>query len=330
MSTKEIILVLRAIAALFLAVQVWVWLRYAGAFWLSDSLEVLLYFDKSVIPLRDSTNGFIILLLPTTIASFFIFDHLTPQRFVLASALTGICFSNFYLLVISAGDFEFFSRQIWVFVIAGSVGGAVYGWIVHFAWPVKEKSVSRISLLRRRLLGSVGVGAGATALAGSLVGPLYFWRNRNQYVEADLKQLKDNQLIALKVAGKPVWVLKRSANVLKRLENETDILFDPYSDESEQPLSSKNIFRSIKPEYLVVYGICTHLGCVPKYIPDGDEEHPESDARFFCPCHGGYFDLAGRVLTGTPPPLNLEVPNYEFVSEDVVRVYFPTIQEEWS
>ena len=102
---------------------------------------------------------------------------------------------------------------------------------------------------------------------------------------------------------------------------------------SIQPGHMRNHYRSLKPEYFVAYGICTHLGCSPTYRPGGMPEYDKIDlankAVFFCPCHGGLFDMAGRVFKGTPPPTNLKVPDYEFISDDVVRIYYPSLLDVW-
>jgi ubiquinol-cytochrome c reductase iron-sulfur subunit len=89
---------------------------------------------------------------------------------------------------------------------------------------------------------------------------------------------------------------------------------------AQQPSYAKNKFRSIHPEFLVLVGICTHLGCSPKYKPFEKELGPEWQGGFYCPCHGSLFDLAGRVLKGVPAPINLEVPPYRFINEHVIVI----------
>ena len=237
-----------------------------------------------------------------------------------------------YLLFIAFPSFDLFHRQIWVYLVTGIVTGAVYGVILEFPWPTKseQKIYSTDSLSRRKLLGSIGLLAGTTGLFGSLLGPYYFWKNRNTYVDVELSLLENNQMIVAKVANKPVWILKRPPDVINLLKQENKKLRDPYSENSQQPESANNNLRSIRPEYLVVVGICTHLGCAPTYVPHGDEKFSNSEPLFFCPCHGGAFDLAGRVYNGTPPPVNMVVPAHEYVSENIVRLYFPSLEEEWS
>ena len=124
------------------------------------------------------------------------------------------------------------------------------------------------------------------------------------------------------------FVLKRSEEILRSLEDNTGFLADPQSEDSMQPDFAKNYYRSAKPEYLVVESECTHLGCGVAYRPA-----PSGAARnwnepfccFFCPCHGSKYDAAGRVWKGYPAPRNLAVPEYEFVSETSIRV-FPSMR----
>ena len=140
-------------------------------------------------------------------------------------------------------------------------------------------------------------------------------------------------MMVVELANKPVWILKRSPDLIRSLEQDNPQILDPHSEISEQPEQARNALRSIRPEYFVAYGICTHLGCSPSYRPHGradEEPRPNPAPQFFCPCHGGVFDLAGRVFKGTPPPKNLTVPNHEFISENVIRFYFPSLSEEWT
>jgi ubiquinol-cytochrome c reductase iron-sulfur subunit len=121
----------------------------------------------------------------------------------------------------------------------------------------------------------------------------------------------------VKWRGKPVWVVKRTPENLDILGKRDDQLADPPSDASDQPGYAKNALRSIKPEILVLVGICTHLGCSPTYRPDVAPVDLGADWQggFFCPCHGSKFDIAGRVFKGMPAPTNLPVPPYRFVSD---------------
>jgi len=181
---------------------------------------------------------------------------------------------------------------------------------------------------RRRLLvrsaAAVG-GLGGVALAVPMLGsmsPSARAKAAGAPVEADIGKLTAGQLITVEWRGKPVWIVNRTEETLKRLGTETEKLSDPDSDQEQQPEYAKNPGRSIKPEYLVVVGICTHLGCSPSYRPEiappdlGDQW----DGGFFCPCHGSKFDMSGRVYAGVPAPTNLEVPPYRFVDDNTIIV----------
>ncbi len=108
--------------------------------------------------------------------------------------------------------------------------------------------------------------------------------------------------------------------MLAQLRGQESRLRDPHSLVNQQPDYAKNQYRSINPEYLVLIGICTHLGCVPKYTPFTEEPGKHWAGGFYCPCHGSTFDLAGRVFKNVPAPINLEVPPYEFISENIIVI----------
>ncbi len=136
-------------------------------------------------------------------------------------------------------------------------------------------------------------------------------------VEVDISKMESGQLIRVAWRGKPVWILNRTPQVLETLATLDPELRDPFSEESLQPESSKNPIRSIKPEVFVAVGLCTHLGCSPTFRPEvappdlGDKWK----GGFFCPCHGSWFDLAGRVYRGVPAPTNLEIPPYRYITD---------------
>jgi ubiquinol-cytochrome c reductase iron-sulfur subunit len=141
-------------------------------------------------------------------------------------------------------------------------------------------------------------------------------------VEIDISKMETGQLIRVAWRGKPVWVLNRTPDVLEVLTTLDSQLRDPQSLESIQPENSKNPVRSIKPEIFVAVGLCTHLGCSPTFRPEvsppdlGDKWK----GGFFCPCHGSWFDLAGRVYSGVPAPTNLEIPPYRYVTDTLIIV----------
>ena len=141
-------------------------------------------------------------------------------------------------------------------------------------------------------------------------------------VEADISKLEPGQMVRVEWRGKPVWIVGRTEDMLNDLAALDDKLRDPNSEEDQQPEYARNAHRSLKPENLVLVGICTHLGCSPKFAPEPVAQPYAADWKggFFCPCHGSTFDLAGRVYAGVPAPLNLEVPPYKYISETLVLI----------
>ena len=141
-------------------------------------------------------------------------------------------------------------------------------------------------------------------------------------VEVDISNIEEGQLIRVAWRGKPVWVLQRSPEVLKTLTTLDGELRDPQSMESSQPELSKNPARSLKPEIFVAVGLCTHLGCSPTFRPEVAPHDLGENWKggFFCPCHGSWFDLAGRVYKGVPAPTNLEVPPYRYVNDTQIII----------
>ena len=136
-------------------------------------------------------------------------------------------------------------------------------------------------------------------------------------VEVDISKLEPGMLLMVEWRGKVVWVLNRTPEMLETLAKLEDQLADPNSDKKQQPDYAKNRTRSIKPEYLVVEGVCTHLGCSPVFRKDVAPADLGADwlGGFFCPCHGSKFDLAGRVYKHVPAPTNLVVPPYVYLSD---------------
>jgi ubiquinol-cytochrome c reductase iron-sulfur subunit len=141
-------------------------------------------------------------------------------------------------------------------------------------------------------------------------------------VAIDISKLDEGAMVRVVWRGKPVWVLRRSKAMLERLAGEGVSLKDAASDESIQPSYAKNDTRALRPEYLVVIGNCTHLGCAPieRFEVAPADLGPDWVGGFFCPCHGSKFDLAARVISGSPAPTNLEIPPYRFVGDELVIV----------
>lgn len=134
----------------------------------------------------------------------------------------------------------------------------------------------------------------------------------NGPVSVDLSQLQPGQTLTVKWRGKPIWVVRRTQAMLEQLQKNNPELRDPNSRVPQQPSFAQNPWRSLHPEYLVLVGVCTHLGCVPRYHMQ-DNDHTQTSG-FYCPCHGSRFDMAGRVYRHMPAPINLEVPPYRFVN----------------
>ncbi|MCQ8118914.1 ubiquinol-cytochrome c reductase iron-sulfur subunit [Methylomonas rosea] len=141
-------------------------------------------------------------------------------------------------------------------------------------------------------------------------------------VDVDISKMEPGQLIRVAWRGKPVWVLNRTPEVISTLATLDSKLADPVSNESLQPENSKNPLRSIKPEIFVAVGLCTHLGCSPTFRPEiaPNDLGPDWKGGFFCPCHGSWFDLAGRVYRGVPAPTNLEIPPYRYETDNLIVV----------
>jgi ubiquinol-cytochrome c reductase iron-sulfur subunit len=190
-------------------------------------------------------------------------------------------------------------------------------------------SHGEVDLKRRRMLlaaTTVAGGIGAVYVATPFIlsmDPSAKAKAAGAPVEVDISKLVPGQLLTVEWRGKPVWVLRRSPAMLSAMEAVAGQLRDPQSDElTQQPHYAKNPQRSVKPEYMVMIGICTHLGCAPTFRPEfaPPDLGPEWKGGFFCPCHGSRYDLAGRVYAGVPAPSNLVVPPYHFVTDTLLVV----------
>lgn len=170
-------------------------------------------------------------------------------------------------------------------------------------------------------LGAVGAGFVAVPFVSSW-SPSERAKTAGAPVEVDISKLDEGRLLTVEWRGKPVWIVRRSEKSVSDLALNDGSLRDPASDQDQQPEYARNPYRSIKPDVLVLVGICTHLGCAPTFRPEIGPADLGEDWRggFFCPCHGSRFDLAGRVFQGVPAPTNLEVPPYYFKSDDVILV----------
>ena len=139
-------------------------------------------------------------------------------------------------------------------------------------------------------------------------------------IDVDISKIEPGQKLTVAWRGQPVFVVHRTQEELATLEKVTSFLRDPDSKEPQQPKYADNVYRSIKPDLLVLIGICTHLGCVPLYKPEVGSVDASWEGGFFCPCHGSKYDMAGRVYKGVHAPLNLVVPPYTFLKDTIIRV----------
>jgi ubiquinol-cytochrome c reductase iron-sulfur subunit len=170
-------------------------------------------------------------------------------------------------------------------------------------------------------LGAVGAGFIAVPFISSM-NPSAKARAAGAPVQADVSKLEPGALLRVKFRGQPIWVVNRTPEMLDALPTNDPKLTDPASEVPQQPEYCANPTRSIKPEYFVAIGICTHLGCSPTYRPEvaPDDLGPEWKGGWFCPCHGSKFDLAGRVFKGVPAPTNLVIPKHMYVNDTTILV----------
>ena len=181
---------------------------------------------------------------------------------------------------------------------------------------------------RRQLLTAATALTGAVGAAFAAVPFLASWKPSARAnalgapVEIDISKLEPGALLKVEWRGKPVWGLRRTEEMIAGLDEVQGLLADPDSEISEQPEYARNEVRAIRPEFLVVLGVCTHLGCAPiERFRAGDAElGADWPGGFYCPCHGSKFDLAGRVFKGVPAPTNLVVPPYAFVDDNHILV----------
>jgi ubiquinol-cytochrome c reductase iron-sulfur subunit len=172
-------------------------------------------------------------------------------------------------------------------------------------------------------LGIVGAGLSTVPFIASM-RPSERARSLGGPVEVDISQLELGQMITVAWRGKPIWILRRTPESLARLTANTGLLADPYSKvETQQPPYASNVHRSIKPEYLVAVGLCTHLGCVPlARFTSGALSGLGDDwpGGYFCPCHASKFDLSGRVFKNVPAATNLVVPPHRYSRDTVIQI----------
>ena len=189
-------------------------------------------------------------------------------------------------------------------------------------------SGDEVDIRKRRFLTAAATVVGGVGAVYAAVPFLASWlpseraKAAGAPVQADISKLEAGQMIRVQWRGKPVWVVRRTEEMLAALPGLNGELRDPVSVAPQQPEYCQNIDRSIKPEILVAVGICTHLGCSPTFIPEALPQpyDPKWKGGFFCPCHGSRFDLAGRVFKGVPAPLNLEIPPHKYISDTLILI----------
>ena len=170
-------------------------------------------------------------------------------------------------------------------------------------------------------VGGAGWVATAVPFVASLA-PSEKARALGAPVDVDVSNLRPGELRTVEWRGKPVFVLRRTPEMIDALARHDELLADPLSQRSEQPEAERNALRSSRPDLVVMEAVCTHLGCIPTFRPTPGS--PDLGARwpggFYCPCHGSKFDLAGRVFKNVPAPTNLTVPPYRFLSETALLI----------
>lgn len=189
--------------------------------------------------------------------------------------------------------------------------------------------IDNVDEKRRRLLLVATAAAGTVAGVGVAIPFLSSWSPSARAlaagapVEFDISRIEPGQQITVAWRGKPIWILRRTPEMLARLPGNAPLLVDPDSKEPQQPKYIKGVARSIKPEFLVAVGVCTHLGCTPnlkKEVGAASDMGSDWPGGYYCPCHGSRFDLAARVFKGSPAPTNLVIPPYRYATANVVVV----------
>ena len=181
---------------------------------------------------------------------------------------------------------------------------------------------------RRRFLITTTSIVGVAGMAGAAIPFVSSWKPSAKAkaagapVKVNVSKLEEGQQIVVEWRGRPVFLVRRTPAQLENIQKQDSRVSDPKSKVPQQPSYCQNEFRSRKKDLFVVVGICTHLGCSPKYLPEVKpmDFDPQWLGGYHCPCHGSMFDMAGRVFKGVPAPTNLDVPPYYFESEHVVVV----------
>jgi ubiquinol-cytochrome c reductase iron-sulfur subunit len=180
---------------------------------------------------------------------------------------------------------------------------------------------------RRRLVVLTAAAGGACGVAAALpfaatMLPSERAKALGAPVEADIGKLAPGEMQIVEWRGKPVWIVRRTKEMLDGIRKDDGIVSDPKSEVPLQPEYARNEFRSIKDEYAVLVGVCSHLGCSPQFKESAAKTEMGADwnGGFYCPCHGSKFDFAGRVYKGVPAPVNLTVPPHTFLSDTRIMI----------
>ena len=188
----------------------------------------------------------------------------------------------------------------------------------------ESSGLNRRHFLTGATLVTAGVGGVATAVPFvSSFKPSARAQALGAPVERDISRLEPGGIVRVEWRGRAIYIVRRTQAMLEKLGQISELLADPDSEETEQqPDYAANEFRSIRPEYLVVEGRCTHLGCAPtpRFDVAAADIGADWPGGFFCACHGSKFDLAGRVFRGVPAPTNLIVPPHRFVNDTTVLI----------
>lgn len=189
-------------------------------------------------------------------------------------------------------------------------------------------SIGDVDKRRRRLLVGATSVVGGIGMVGAAVPFVASWnpsakaKAAGAPVKVNISKVEPGQQITVEWRGQPVWIINRTPEMMERIEKLNDKVADPNSEKPQQPEYVKGILRSIKPELMVMVGICTHLGCSPQFRPEVAPADLGDGwlGGYFCPCHGSKFDLAGRVFKGVPAPANLKVPPHYYIDDNTIMV----------
>ncbi|HUR40658.1 MAG TPA: ubiquinol-cytochrome c reductase iron-sulfur subunit [Verrucomicrobiae bacterium] len=181
----------------------------------------------------------------------------------------------------------------------------------------------RFLTLSTTVVGAVGAGFAAVPFIASLP-PSERAKALGAPVSIDISKLEAGQMVVAVWRRQPVWVVRRTPEMIATLEAVAGNLADPDSEVPQQPdyIKTTGAARALKPEFMVLKGVCTHLGCSPKFRPDAPAPEIAADWKggFYCPCHGSKFDLAGRVFKGMPAPTNLPVPPHRYADDKTIVI----------